>query len=142
MKKIYFKKNRGTDIIADILVMITASSLVFFFLLFSSSTQKDTIDIKSMNSIARNYIIQMEIDGYLKPENEVIMIEELSKLGLNEIDLSGTTLSKVDYGNFVYLNIKGKIDRTIYTLTDDGFKITKENIQQPITKIRASTGTS
>ncbi len=142
MKKIYFKKNRGTDIIADILVMITASSLVFFFLLFSSSTQKDTIDIKSMNSIARNYIIQMEIDGYLKPENEVIMIEELSKLGLTEIDLSGTTLSKVDYGNFVYLNIKGKIDRTIYTLTDDGFKITKENIQQPITKIRASTGTS
>lgn len=55
----------------------------------------------------------MEIEGYLKPEDEQALITELTGYGLYDINLTGTTKTEVDYGDRIYLKITGTYDDNI-----------------------------
>lgn len=59
--------------------------------------------------IARNYILRMETVGYLTQKEEESLREELSRNGITNIDLTGTTREQTAYGAPVTLRIRGKI---------------------------------
>lgn len=65
--------------------------------------------IKKMevSQVSRKYILKMETEGYLSQENKNRMLEELKNLGLQNVDISGTTLNPVFYGDTIMLKIKG-----------------------------------
>ncbi|MCM1185187.1 MAG: hypothetical protein NC251_07130 [Lachnoclostridium sp.] len=62
-----------------------------------------------IGQIARNYILKMETEGGMTPEDEIMLIQELDALGITDIDLSGTTFGETKYGERVSLNIRGKL---------------------------------
>lgn len=59
--------------------------------------------------IERTYMLLMETDGYLTPFRQEQLTEELSKLGVEDISYSGTTLTPADYGHEVVLSVTGTI---------------------------------
>lgn len=59
--------------------------------------------------IARNYILRMETVGYLTQADEESLREELTRKGITEIDLTGTTKEQTVYGAEITLRIRGKI---------------------------------
>ena len=83
-----------------------------------SMVSASNIDRSSnIHHVARSYMLRMEADGYLTPENESSLLSELAALGMEDIDLTGTSLSDVGYGNEVRLRIRGDV-----VLTDMEFK--------------------
>ena len=59
--------------------------------------------------IARNYILRMETVGYLTKADEECLREELTRNGITDIDLEGTTKEQTVYGTEITLRIRGKI---------------------------------
>lgn len=66
--------------------------------------QKDEI-----SQIARKYILRMETVGYLTGNDRVQMSQELSVLGAENLDFTGTTMNQVNYGEPIVLVIRGTI---------------------------------
>lgn len=62
-----------------------------------------------ISQIARKYILVMETKGCLKQEDKLLLVAELEKLGLQEIDLTGTTLQPVNYGDTIQLKIQARV---------------------------------
>lgn len=62
-----------------------------------------------VSQLARKYILRMETMGYLTNEDSTLLCQELSAVGVTEINLSGTTRSEVSYGVPVTLQISGKL---------------------------------
>ena len=62
-----------------------------------------------VSQVSRKYILKMETEGYLTPENQKELLLELKELGIKNIELSGTTLNPVAYGDTIVLWIKGNI---------------------------------
>ena len=61
-----------------------------------------------VSQVARNYVLKMETVGYLAPVDETALLKELSELGIEEVELSGTTMEPVSYGAEITLKITGK----------------------------------
>ncbi len=59
--------------------------------------------------IARNYILRMETVGYLTQADEERLREELTRNGITDIELTGTTKEQTVYGTQITLRIRGKI---------------------------------
>ena len=67
-----------------------------------------------ISQLSRQYILKMETEGYLNESNKQSLLQELHALGVQNIDLSGTTLQPVSYGETILLKIKGTVStRTI-----------------------------
>lgn len=65
-----------------------------------------------VNQLARRYILCMETTGGLFPRDREALEQELSKLGVTELDLSGTTFEVSGYGAKIVLQIRGKLGGT------------------------------
>ena len=63
----------------------------------------------AVNQLARRYILRMETVGYLTEADRISLQTELQQIGVANIDLSGTTLKEVAYGEPISLYIKGKL---------------------------------
>lgn len=73
-------------------------------------------------------------NGYLNQENASKLISDFEKQGFTNIDLTGTTMSEVDNGEEIYLDIK--FDESIKQFSFDGlFKIglTTKTVRSEIT---------
>lgn len=57
----------------------------------------------------REYMLAMEVDGYLKDTNKTALIRKLSDLGVTDISFEDTTMSQADYGDRIVLHVKGRI---------------------------------
>lgn len=68
--------------------------------------------------IEREFIMKMESQGYLTSSAMTKLIDELTGIGVSDIDLTGTTLSPVGYGNEIVLCVKGMIAINIVTGAD------------------------
>ena len=64
-------------------------------------------------------MLSMETKGCLDSSLESSLRSELAAKGLENIDLSGTTMSDAGYGNVIFLHIKG--DLKIHSYTTSGF---------------------
>ncbi len=62
-----------------------------------------------ISQISRKYILKMETEGYLTEAARNDLVSELQDAGMYHIDISGTTLQPVSYGDAVYLKICGKV---------------------------------
>jgi len=86
-------------------------TIVFMGILwFGSMVTASNIDKSSaLNQVTRKYILRMETDGYLTQENRTSMVSELQTLGVEGVDLTGTSLTNVGYGNQVILKVTGTL---------------------------------
>lgn len=101
------KKSEGS--VLDVLsagICILAISIMMMAYLNSMELVNSKAEI---SQLARKYILSMETVGYLTPEKKQDLEQDLTRLGIGKINLSGTTLQEVSYGNAIILSISGVI---------------------------------
>lgn len=96
-------------------ICIMAMALCGLYIISTTGILNSKSDV---NMIMRKYIIRMESEGYLTADDESELMEELKDVGMTNIDISGTTLSEVKYGQTVYLYVKGDISKRVISLGD------------------------
>lgn len=97
MRNILFRKKEAT-VIENMLVSMISLVMVCAFLVIVFGAFSAINDKWSMRQVARETLLIMETEGYLKPEDEQALITELTGYGLYDINLTGTTKTEVDYG--------------------------------------------
>lgn len=98
-----------------ITICIMAMTIICMYTISSTGILNSKSDV---NMIMRKYIIRMESNGYLTADDESELMQELKDIGMTNIDISGTTLSEVEYGETVYLYVKGDISKRVVSLED------------------------
>jgi hypothetical protein len=89
------------------------------------------------NQIARKYMLKIESEGYLSQVNITRLESELTSKNLQNIDLTGTTLTTVGNGGDVFLMIS--YDQNIRHLTIDGFSFSFKYRAQRVVITKSST---
>lgn len=106
LKAIEKKECGGSTYVAT---MISIFIIVLLFLaLFLNYAQVQTQN--RIERTYRKYLLKMETEGYLTSAESGALIAELTALGVKNIDLSGSSLSPVGYGQEVVLHIVGDVD--------------------------------
>ncbi len=119
-----FKKKEAT-VIENMLISLIGIVMVCAFLVIVFGAFSGINDKWSMRQAARETILIMETEGYLKPSDEQALLNELKKYGLYNISLNGTTRSEVDYGQRIYLKISGTYDDNILSFAGGISKVAK-----------------
>lgn len=70
-----------------------------------------------VDQLARKYILCMETVGYLNAADRAMLCRELEEAGVSEINLEGTTLREVAYGEQITLRIRGRLEG-VYTFDE------------------------
>ncbi len=123
------KKDRGSmiHIMPAIFTIMAVSIILIFYIGWSANlNRKDAV-----RQIGRTYILAMETEGYLTSSLESRLRSDLTSKGLGNIDLSGTTVSEIGYGNTIYLCIKGDLRVETYTMAGV-FRISRNSTTIPI----------
>lgn len=135
INKMTKKKAGSVDTVAMSLMAILVMSVVFVLFISSAVPIKKSTDAEA---IARKYMLKMEQNGYLTPDNEAAMIGDFNNIGINNIDISGTTLNEVNYGEDVYLHISYKYPVKSIA-TNNGLIPSFQNVDKTITINKSST---
>ena len=90
--------------------MMVNLSLVCAFLVIIFGAFSGVSNNWGMRQAAREYMLIMETEGYLKPADQAALKAELESYGLYNISFSGTTTREVNYGDRIYLRISGTYD--------------------------------
>lgn len=102
------KRERGSvaDIMAAGLCMLAMTVVMLAYI-----GNAGLINTKaSVNQIARKYILRMETTGQLTDADQIALVQELENVGVTELDLEGTTMEPVGYGEMIVLQIRGKLE--------------------------------
>ena len=132
------KKRKGTlvDFLPSCIVIIGLTILMLSYLsiIEAGDTKKEA------DQLARKYILEMETVGYLSAESRENLLLELEELGIENIDLEGTTFSQAGYGNAVYLSLKCSIPaNSLNTNSGDLLSYFFEDIYIPVEIKKMST---
>ncbi len=92
-----------------------------------------------VSQVARCYILKMETVGCLTEGDKNRLLAELHTIGLKGIDLAGSTMNPVDYGDSVILRIQGKIQARMWGGNHDLFRSIFTAREVPVEEIRMST---
>lgn len=101
------RKENG-NVLDFLTVMITIFAMSLLVTLYLECTNL-MIRKMEIGQISRKYILKMETEGYLTESAKKELIRELEDTGLRQIDMSGTTMHPVSYGEAICLKIKGNI---------------------------------
>lgn len=93
-------------------IMALAVMLLFFSGWMANISARDNV-----YQLSRRYILQMEAEGCLTSSMESRLRSDLTAAGMNNISLTGTTTSEVDYGNVIVLKITGDLKVNSYSMT-------------------------
>lgn len=107
------KKKRKASVIENTLVMFINLVLVCAFLVIIFGAFSGISDKWGMRQVAREYMLIMETEGYLKPADQAALKAELEGYGLYNISFSGTSTNEVNYGDRIYLCISGTYDDNV-----------------------------
>lgn len=129
------KKKKG--IIDDIGIPLLAIVAMFIMLMAFILSNKDSNKINEVDSIIRDYTLSMESKGYLDTESRNELIRDLQDLGVSNINLAGTTTSKVGYGKRIHLVVNGQVEVTSYEL-EGLLKVNQKTNIQNISRNRSS----
>lgn len=94
------------------IIAITILSLMYIYYV------KDMDVREQAGQIARQYMLEMESTGYMTEDAQSSIIEALKAIGMNNINLSGTTMTEAGYGNEIVLVINAKAPVTEIAITD------------------------
>lgn len=92
-----------------------------------------------ISQIARCYILKMETVGCLTEGDKNRMLAELQTVGMQGIDLEGSTTNPVGYGDSVILRIRGKLKGRIWGEEHDLFRSIFTVREVPVEELRVST---
>ncbi|WP_026884262.1 hypothetical protein [Clostridium akagii] len=116
------KKKKG--FVLHHIVIIIMGILMFLFVGVSFMGEAQSLDKYLIaNRIAGNYMKKMDSygNGYLSEDKASKLVSDFQSNGFTNIDLTGTTMSEVDNGGDIYLDIK--FDQTIKQFSFDGLKL-------------------
>lgn len=108
------KKQRGSigDFLSTGLCLLAMTAVMVVYLGCAGLIQTKT----QISQIARKYILRMETMGMLTDEDRSALFGELEAAGVTQIQLEGTTLWQVSYGEPIQLQIQGRMgDRYDFT---------------------------
>lgn len=94
--------NVANIMVTGIFVLSMAVVMLSFLENMKMIQQKAEVD-----QLARRYILRMETVGGLLAEDRDSLVAELEAWGSTAIDLSGTTMGEVGYGDKIELRIRG-----------------------------------
>lgn len=92
-----------------------------------------------ISQIARCYILKMETMGCLTETEKNNMLAELQDVGLQAIDLTGTTMNPVEYGDSVILQICGRLQASVWKEEHDLFRSVFTTREVSVEELRMST---
>lgn len=106
LKKLFLKikkKEKGVDefVATIICIPIIATLMVTMLVMF-----KNNIRITEVERVHRQYLLSMEHEGFLTPALETGLRNSLQTLGVTNIDLTGSSMTEVGYGNTVRLRVE------------------------------------
>lgn len=111
------RKGKGNVLdFLSIMITILAMSIMVMAYLECTDLMLKKLEI---GQISRKYILKMETEGYLKEPDKVSLLKELKDVGMSGVDLSGTTLQPVTYGEAIYLKIQGDIAGKVIGASDE-----------------------
>lgn len=101
------RKRRGSVIdVLSVGICILAMSIIMMAYLNSLYLVNTKAEV---SQTARKYILRMETVGCLTAGDRSQLLRELSEIGVKDVDLTGTTVTAVDYGSPIVLSIKGNM---------------------------------
>lgn len=92
-----------------------------------------------ISQVSRCYILKMETVGCLTETDKIRMLEELQAIGLQNADLTGSTMEPVQYGDNVILRIRGNLRGRIWGEEHDLFRSVFTVREVPMEETRMST---
>lgn len=105
-----FRKKKDSGTVIDIFTVCVAVLAITIAVLGYLEVMQVVSKKDDVNQISRKYILKMETEGYLSSTERNNLIYDLQSAGLTNIDLTGTTMSDVGYGNAIYLVIQGTLE--------------------------------
>lgn len=133
----FLLKKKRASIVENMLVALIGFVMATAMLVIIFGAFKTINDRWMMQQTAREYMLLMETEGYLKPDDESALISDLEAAGLHAISLTGTTRSEVSYGEVITLSITGTYDQNILSFADGISKVAERPITVNI--VRQST---
>ncbi len=85
------------------IIFMAVVSMVLFNLSELLITRMD------MSQVTRKYILRMETKGFLDEADRNNLVQELQEIGVQNVDLSGSTMHPVAYGDTIFLCVKGSM---------------------------------
>lgn len=107
------KRKEASGVVENMLVALIGIVMGTAFLVIIFGAFSGISDKWAMRQTAREYLLIMETEGYLKPADQSALIADLESEGLYNISISGTTTREVNYGDRIYLKITGTYDDNI-----------------------------
>ena len=104
------------------------------------NTTKELMGKQKADTLARQYILKMETDGYLMQNEKDNLMKELQKVGLINISLNGTTENQVSYGHKIKLEINADLKSESFSI--EGLGVNKHQKLKPIHIEETSTSKS
>lgn len=101
----------GTAVVFETMVVAFMLSL-FLMIVFTYGTQ--LLTYVQISHVSRECIQEMEMYGYLTPELEASLTENLEELGLTNIDCSNSTRTKTANGEPISLNVEADFSFTVF----------------------------
>lgn len=107
------KKKRGTldDFLPTLIFLLLMAIMLFLFVGYNKAINQKT----TLNSIARQYLLEMETTGYMTSAMKTNLVKDLKDAGFTakdgadlttaNIGMTGTTFSDVGYGNRIQITI-------------------------------------
>lgn len=108
------RKEAGSvgDLISAALCMLAMTILLNHYLECVRLIQQKM----EISQVARKYILQMETVGSLPEEARQRLCDELEEIGVEHLQLVGTTTGQVSYGEEIVLQIQGELaDGYVFT---------------------------
>jgi len=102
------KKKSPANVMNLVTICMAILAITIVVMVYLQCTELMLLKLE-VSQVSRKYILKMESEGYLTPENQNGLLIELKELGIKNVELTGTTLSPVAYGDTIALRISGNI---------------------------------
>jgi len=110
------EKGNVGDLLSSGICLLALTVVMLSYLENAGLIQQKT----EVSQIARKYILRMETVGMLNDTDRTALCKELEVVGVVQLQLEGTTLVQVDYGEPIVLQIQGKLK--------NGFEFTEKRV--------------
>lgn len=123
IKNILNRRKKG-NIVGEAATTLMAIIVFSVILWLGINQSKESVRVTELQKLGRQYIINMETNGFLDDSNRNQLISSLENLGAKNISLAGTTTNKTTYGNQINLMISA--DMEVESLNLKGLNVSKE----------------